>query len=68
MLKAHFENCYGLEKFDLLPIPFTPTKNKAIIYAPNGVMKSSLATVFDNLSRKKKSKIEFFLKTNHYLK
>ena len=60
MLKGHFENCYGLENFDLLPIPFTPTKNKAIIYAPNGVMKSSLATVFDNLSRKKKIEDRIF--------
>ncbi len=60
MLKGHFENCYGLENFDLLPITFTPTDNKAIIYAPNGVMKSSLATVFDNLSRKKKIEDRIF--------
>ena len=60
MLKGHFENCYGLEKFDLVPIPFTPTKNKAIIYAPNGVMKSSFAAVFDNISRKKKTEDRIF--------
>lgn len=63
MLKGHFENCYGMENFDLLPIPFTPTKNKAIIYAPNGVMKSSFATVFDNISRKKKTEDRIF--TDH---
>ena len=60
MLKGHFENCYGMENFELLPIPFTPTKNKAIIYAPNGVMKSSFATVFDNISRKKKTEDRIF--------
>lgn len=64
MLKGHFENCYGLENFDLLPISFSTENNKAMIYAPNGVMKSSLASVFDNLSRKKKTRIEYFLKTN----
>lgn len=60
MLRGHFENCYGMENFDLLPIPFTPTKNKAIIYAPNGVMKSSFAAVFDNISRKKKTEDRIF--------
>lgn len=60
MLKGHFENCYGLENFDMEAIPFTPTNNKAIIYAPNGVMKSSFATVFDNLSRKKKTEDRIF--------
>ena len=60
MLKGHFENCYGLEKFVLGPIPFTPEKTKAVIYAPNGVMKSSLAKVFDNLSRKHKTEDRIF--------
>lgn len=60
MLKGHFENCYGLELFDLIQIPFTPEKTKAIIYAPNGVMKSSLAKVFDNISRKEKTEDRIF--------
>ena len=60
MLKGHFENCYGLEYFDLLPIPFSAQKNKAIIYAPNGVMKSSFAGVFDNISRRKKTEDRIF--------
>ena len=60
MLKGHFENCYGLENFDLIPIPFSTENNKAMIYAPNGVMKSSLALVFDNLSRKKKTEDRIF--------
>ena len=60
MLKGHFENCYGLENFDLLPISFSTENNKAMIYAPNGVMKSSLASVFDNLSRKKKTEDRIF--------
>ncbi len=60
MLTGHFENCYGLELFDLIEIPFSSNDNKTIIYAPNGVMKSSLANVFDNLSRKKKTEDRIF--------
>ena len=60
VLKGHFENCYGLENFDLLPVSFSTENNKAMIYAPNGVMKSSLASVFDNLSRKKKTEDRIF--------
>ena len=50
MLNGHFENCYGLKQFELPNINFTRC-NKAIIYAPNGVMKSSLSKVFDDISR-----------------
>lgn len=50
MLKGRFENCYGLKHFDLGEICFQEC-NKAIIYAPNGVMKSSLAKVFEDISR-----------------
>ena len=49
MLSGHFENCYGLTQFNLPSIDFTRC-NKAMIYAPNGVMKSSLAKVFDDIS------------------
>lgn len=50
MLSGHFENCYGLKLFNLPNINFSRC-NKAIIYAPNGVMKSSLAKVFDDISK-----------------
>ena len=50
MLSGHFENCYGLTQFNLPSIDFTRC-NKAMIYAPNGVMKSSLAKVFDDISK-----------------
>ena len=58
MLKGNFQNCYGLSNFQLLEIPFDASnanKNRAVIYAPNGVMKSSLAKVFDDASKKKKT-------------
>lgn len=51
MLKGTFKNCYGIENFTLKVIKFSES-NKAIIYAPNGVMKSSLARTFEQLSRK----------------
>jgi len=50
MLNGHFENCYGLKQFNLPNINFSRC-NKAIIYAPNGVMKSSLSKVFDDISK-----------------
>lgn len=60
MLQGYFKNCYGLENFSMMTIPFNPKDNKAIIYAPNGVMKSSFAKVFDNLARKKSTEDRIF--------
>lgn len=53
-MKATFKNCYGLEDFTLEEIKFDAQNSKAIIYAPNGVMKSSFSKVMDDISRKKK--------------
>lgn len=50
MLNGHFENCYGLKQFNLPNINFSRC-NKAMIYAPNGVMKNSLSKVFDDISK-----------------
>lgn len=54
-MKATFKNCYGLEDFTLEEIKFDAQNTKAIIYAPNGVMKSSFSKVLDDISRKKKT-------------
>lgn len=59
MLNGHFENCYGLKQFDLTNINFSSC-NRAIIYAPNGVMKSSLAQVFDDISKGTPTKDRIF--------
>ena len=50
MLSGHFKNCYGLKQFNLQNINFSRC-NKALVYAPNGVMKSSLSKVFDDISK-----------------
>ena len=50
MLSGHFKNCYGLKQFNLQNINFSRC-NKALIYAPNGVMNSSLSKVFDDISK-----------------
>lgn len=50
MLNGYFENCYGLKQCNLPNINFSRC-NKAMIYAPNGVMKSSLSKVFDDISK-----------------
>ena len=60
MLSGHFENCYGIKAFDMgIGIDFTDS-NKAIIYAPNGVMKTSFAKVFEDLSKGEASKDRIF--------
>lgn len=50
MLSGRFLNCYGLKDFDMQGIDFSHC-NKAIIYSPNGVMKSSFSKVFEDISR-----------------
>lgn len=50
MLSGSFENCYGIKKLELKEINFDKS-NKAMIYAPNGVMKSSFSQVFDDISK-----------------
>ena len=60
MLSGHFENCYGIKEFDMgTEIDFIRS-NKAIIYAPNGVMKTSFTKVFEDLSKGEASKDRIF--------
>ncbi|AWP25184.1 hypothetical protein B9D94_00430 (plasmid) [Paenibacillus sp. Cedars] len=48
-LKVEILNCYGINK---LVHDFDFSTNSAyVIYAPNGVMKSSFANVFDDYSK-----------------
>ena len=44
-LKLHLENCYGIQKLNE-DIDYS-NNNVAIVYAPNGTMKSSLAKTFE---------------------
>ena len=69
MLSGKFENCYGLKSFELKEIDFT-TSNKAIIYAPNGVMKTSFSNVFDDISKGNKTTDRIFnvLNSNYNVK
>ena len=62
MLKCKFKNCYGLKDFKMMDIPFSTTDkgNKAIIYAPNGVMKTSFARVMNDIATKKLPKDNIF--------
>lgn len=60
MLSGHFENCYGIKKFDMgTGIDFSKS-NKALIYAPNGVMKTSFTKVFEDLSKGEAPKDRIF--------
>lgn len=49
-LKGKIENCYGIKKLEF-DITDSDNSNKAIIYAPNGVMKTSFANIFNDISK-----------------
>jgi len=53
-LKINLENCYGINKLET-EFDFT-TKKSHSIYAPNGVMKTSFARTFTDLSHNQDSK------------
>lgn len=59
MLSGRLVNCYGIKQFDLPPIDFTRC-NKALIYAPNGVMKSSFTKVFEDIAQGKPTSDRIF--------
>lgn len=65
MLRGQFENCYGLKKFELKEIDFT-TSNKAIIYAPNGVMKTSFANTIEVIKSGKIPEDRIFRKESKF--
>lgn len=50
MLSGKFLNCYGLKDFELPNIDFS-SSNKALIYAPNGVMKTSFSKTMEDISK-----------------
>lgn len=53
-IDVHLENCYGIKKLEY-EFDFSPIKsNTWLIYAPNGVMKTSFAKTFKNLHAKEK--------------
>jgi hypothetical protein len=54
LLKIEMENCYGIKS---LKTEISFSKKKAnIVYAPNGIMKTSFAQSFKDLSEKKESR------------
>ncbi|MBO5660141.1 MAG: hypothetical protein J6R98_03780, partial [Bacteroidaceae bacterium] len=59
MLSGQFENCYGIKQFNLPAINFAQC-NKALIYAPNGVMKSSFTKVFEDIAQGKPTSDRIF--------
>jgi ABC-type oligopeptide transport system ATPase subunit len=48
MFRGTFENCYGIRKLELKQIDYSDS-NRALIYAPNGVMKTSFANSIANI-------------------
>lgn len=63
-LKVRLENCYGIAKFDE---EFNFEKSYAtLIYAPNGVMKTSFAKTFSAISKGKQPEEKMFNKTSSF--
>ncbi|XJZ27289.1 hypothetical protein ACF5W4_18585 [Bacillota bacterium Lsc_1132] len=54
-VKVEIKNCYGINSLEK-EFDFTGDKSTQIIYAPNGVMKTSFANVFDDYSKSAESK------------
>ena len=67
-MEITLKNCYGIKELNNLKINFCGC-NKALIYAPNGVMKSSLAKVFEDISCGLKTTDRIFdnLKTSYFI-
>src|SRR5690554_2793761 len=57
-LDIHLENCYGIKKL-VHRFDFTASETH-LVYAPNGVMKSSLAHTFDDIAQNIPSKDRIF--------
>lgn len=58
LLEIHLENCYGIKR---LKHAFNFNESKAhLIYAPNGVMKSSFANTMEDIAEKRNSKDRIF--------
>lgn len=49
------KNCYGINSLECI-FDFTGNKSTHVIYAPNGVMKTSFANIFDDYSKGQESK------------
>jgi len=58
-LSGWFKNCYGLDDFELKPVNFG-LRNRAIIYSPNGIMKTSFAKVLEDISKGQPTTDRFF--------
>lgn len=63
-VELHLENCYGIKKFKHA-FNFTESKTH-LVYAPNGVMKSSFAQTLEDITLGKESKDRIFAdRINH---
>lgn len=62
-LKIEFENCYGIKKLNK-EFTFTPEHNVNLIYAKNGLMKTSFAKIFKKFQEGKEGDIKDIIFNN----
>ncbi|MEH7095491.1 hypothetical protein [Neobacillus vireti] len=66
ILSLNLINCYGIKKMQET-IEFGNGNNSSMIYASNGVMKTSLSKTLDNLSKGESPKDEVFNKQTNFI-
>lgn len=71
LLSGEFQNCYGIKRLVLPDVQFLRKSgkkqepcNKVLIYAPNGVMKSSFSRVFEDIAKGRKTEDRIFCAAN----
>jgi len=62
-LEVEFENCYGIKKLNH-EFNFTQENNVNVVYAKNGLMKTSFAKIFKNFQDGSESKIKDLIFNN----
>ncbi len=59
-LKVSLKNCYGITELSNAVFNFDDKANSALIYAPNGVMKTSFAKTFQQISKGEEPRDDIF--------
>lgn len=65
-LKIDLKNCYGITELSGVVLNFEDKANSALIYAPNGVMKTSFAKTFQQISKGEEPRDDIYDESSTY--